>query len=111
MKKYQVTFNQIGSKFPTMVYLDEERMQALYDAMNRGIKIVELDGNYFNTSYFVQAVPAIEEMQFRVAQDKLVEKGLIKTPEEIQKRIQATKDKYRVTSEERIENTKTNLLN
>lgn len=62
MKRFEVTFNLMGSKFPTTVYLEEDRMKALYDAMNRGVKIVELDGNYFNTAYFIQAVPASDQM-------------------------------------------------
>lgn len=102
MKRFQVTFNQIGSKFPTMVYLNEDRMTALYDAINRGVKIVELDGNYFNTAYFVQAVPATEEMQFTVAQDKLVEKGVLESPEQVQKRIELTKAKFNLTEQKRI---------
>lgn len=94
MKRFEVTFNLMGSKYPTTVYLEEDRMKALYDAMNRGVKIVELDGNYFNTAYFIQAVPASEKMEFQVSQEKLVEKGIIDSSEETQKRIELTQARH-----------------
>lgn len=94
MRIFKVTFNLPGSKFPTEVRLEEEKLKSLMSAMDRGAKVVELDGSYFNTAYFIQAVPDSESIEMRVVQDKLVEKGILDSPEEMQKRIDLTRARH-----------------
>lgn len=98
MRVFRVTFNLPGSKFPTDVRLEEEKLKSLMSAMDRGAKVVELDGSYFNTAYFIQAVPDSEAIELRVVQDKLVEKGVLDSPETIQKRIEMTQMKHELQS-------------
>lgn len=94
MRIFKVTFNLPGSKFPTEVRLEEEKLKSLMGAMDKGAKVVELDGSYFNTAYFIQAVPDSEEIVFRVVQDKLVEKGIVDDEETARKRIELTRQMH-----------------
>lgn len=92
--KYKVTMNLPGSKYPTEIFLDEERMKKFYEAANSGSKIIGIDGSYFNTAYFVQAVPAVDDIVLERSQQALIEKGIVDDENEIQKRIRLTKEKY-----------------
>lgn len=92
--KYKVTMNMPGSKYPTEFFLEASRMEEFYKASNSGSKIVSIDGNFYNTAYFVQAVPAVEDMVLEKSQQTLIEKGIIDSEDEIQKRIRLTKEKY-----------------
>ena len=92
--KYRVTFNIPNEKFPTEVVLSEEKMEALYQGMQTGGKVVKIDGDYFNSAYFAKAVKASEDFVLERSQQALIEKGILPDEDEIQKRIRLTKEKY-----------------
>lgn len=84
---YKVIFNIPNEKYATEVHISKERMEALAPKLSIKGHIVEIDGCYFNTSYFVKAVPDGEMSRMEAAKDttlKLSEGP--KTQEEITQR-------------------------
>ena len=75
--KYKVIFNLPG-KDATTILVDESKMEMLMQAVNEK-KVVQINQNYYNTAYFVQA-----------EQDR----NTIKLSDEQRKQIEATKNKY-----------------
>ncbi|NCC41892.1 MAG: hypothetical protein EOM21_21280 [Gammaproteobacteria bacterium] len=58
---YKITFNVPGD-FPTEVSVTEEQMGNFYKAVLQKTKIVKIGNSFFNTAYFVKAVPDTEKI-------------------------------------------------
>lgn len=80
---YKITFNIPGDEFPTEVAVNKEQMERFYEALSKKTKIVKIENCYFNTAYFVRAIPDTE---------KIVQSNYTKLPEP------------QITEEERQEN-------
>lgn len=63
MKFYRITFNVPGAEHATDVSVTEEQMGKFYQAVVNKVKIVKIENSYFNTAYFVKAVPDTEKIQ------------------------------------------------
>ena len=68
---YRVIFNIPTEKYPTEIYISKERMEALAPKLSIKGHIVEIDGVYLNTSYFVKAVVDGEMSRMEAAPDYL----------------------------------------
>ena len=83
---YRVIFNIPNEKYPTEVHINKERMEALAPKLSIKGHIVEIDGCYFNTSYFVKAVPDGEMSRMEKAPDYLKLGEGPQTPDQINQR-------------------------
>ena len=92
--KYKITFNIPNEKFPVDIVVSEEVMEAFYQGMQTGNKVVKINGSYFNSAYFAKAVPATEDTVLEESQKKLIEKGLVDDETELHKRIRLTQQKH-----------------
>jgi len=87
MTIYRIIFNIPNEKFPTEIHINKDRMEALAPKLSIKGHIVEIDGCYFNTSYFVKAVPDGEmSRMMETAPDYLKLEEGPKTPEQINQR-------------------------
>jgi len=93
---YKVVFNIPNEKYPTEVHISKERMQALAPKLSIKGHIVEIDGCYFNTSYFVKAVPDGEMSRMEAADDRLRLSEAPKTPGEIAQRTAINELKHSI---------------
>jgi hypothetical protein len=83
---YKVIFNIPNEKYPTEIHISKERMEYLAPKLSIKGHIVEIDGCYFNTSYFVKAIPDAEMSRMDAAPDRLRLQEAPRTPEEIANR-------------------------
>lgn len=86
MTIYRVVFNIPNEKYPTEIHISKERMEALAPKLSIKGHIVEIDGVYLNTSYFVKAVPDVEMSRLESSQNYLALGESPQTVQEISQR-------------------------
>ncbi len=76
--KYKVIFNLPGKNEATEVLIENEKMGPLLEAINKK-KVVQIGDGFYNTAYFVNAIP---------------DKTVTKLSDEQQKQLQQTRQRY-----------------
>ncbi len=60
--RYKVIFNLPGKNEATEVLIEKEKMKPLLEAINQK-KVVQIGEGFYNTAYFVNAVPDKNQMK------------------------------------------------
>ncbi len=90
---YKITFNNIGEQFPTEVSVTEQQMAVIASSLNEK-KVIQINGNYYNTAYFVKAVQYSKTSVIEEGTKSLIEKGILPPLDEMKERIRLTQAKH-----------------
>lgn len=90
---YKIVFNIPNEKYPTEVLVSEEQMKNIEPILNDK-KVIQIDGNYYSTSYFAKATKDVEANRIEKSTIPRLEKTTQTTSDkEARKKIEELRNK------------------